>query len=343
MKYWQLLVVSVIVLGGCSTSARAPVSPLTRAAPQSVTKPAAVSGGATYAVQKGDTLYSIALAHDLDYKQLARWNNLAAPDVIEVGQVLRLTPPAGSGVMAGAQTSANGVVPPPAEGGVTVTPLASAPSPQGQAMGRSSGQLQIQPLNQSQTQAGTTSGALPVISTPVVSRLAYSAENWNAVRQGMNAVPPSAASASPSLPATGGGGVSGATMPPSGTAEPGEIQWQWPAQGNVVERFGENGSKGIDIAGTLGSPVVAVAPGKVVYSGTGLRGYGLLIIIRHAGDYLSAYAHNEKAMVKEGQQVQAGQVIALMGDSDAQRVELHFEIRRFGKALDPLKLLPPRS
>ncbi len=342
MKYWQLLVVSMIALGGCSTSARAPVSPLTRAAPQAAAKPAVALGGATYVVQRGDTLYSIALAHDLDYKQLARWNNLASPDLIEVGQVLRLTPPTGAGATAGAQASTNGVVPPAAGGGVTVTPLASAPSPQGQAMSQGQSPSQASGQAQSQAQLGATSGALPVISAPVVNRLAYSAENWNAVRQGMNAVPPPAASVSQSLPATGGG-VSGATTPPSGTAEAGEIQWQWPAQGNVVERFGENGSKGIDIAGTLGSPVVAVAPGKVVYSGTGLRGYGLLIIIRHADDYLSAYAHNEKAMVKEGQQVQAGQVIALMGDSDAQRVELHFEIRRFGKAMDPLKLLPPRS
>ena len=347
MRYWGLLIVSVIALGGCSTAARAPISPLTRAAPP-VAQAAAAPHGATYVVQQGDTLYSIALAHDLDYRQLARWNKLASPGLIEVGQVLRLTPPSGSNAGTVAQ-GANSPAPASAGSGVTVTPLASAPPPQGLAVGQGQAIAQGQTAGQGQTEGqgaaaeNTTPGALPVISSPVVSRLAYSPDNWNAVRQGMGAVPPPAASAAQGAPAAVGAPASGAATAPGGAAQNGPLQWQWPAQGNIVERFGENGSKGIDIAGTSGSPVVAVAPGKVVYSGSGLRGYGLLIIIRHADDYLSAYAHNEKAMVKEGQVVQAGQVIALMGDTDAKRVELHFEIRRFGKALDPMKLLPPRS
>lgn len=333
MKYRWLPVLSIFVLAGCSTSVRAPVSPLTQVAPRAAVKPATMPGGATYVVQKGDTLYSIALAHDLDYKQLAQWNGLASPGMIEVGQVLRLTPPATSAAASRTQGAPANTAPPAPSRGVTVTPLASAPAPQGQAMGQTPGTGPAAP------------GSLPVISAPVLSRLAYSSANWDAVRQGMNAVPPTAAPAPQSAPPASGAGatVTAQATRPSGAPETGAIQWQWPAQGNIVERFGENGSKGIDIAGSMGSPIVAVAPGKVVYSGTGLRGYGLLIIIRHADDYLSAYAHNEKAMVKEGQQVQAGQVIALMGDSDSKHVELHFEIRRFGKALDPLKLLPPRS
>jgi lipoprotein NlpD len=95
--------------------------------------------------------------------------------------------------------------------------------------------------------------------------------------------------------------------------------------------------------GQRNAPVKAVAPGKVVYSGSGLRGYGRLLIVKHAGEYLSAYAHNETILVKEGDTVSAGQKIAQMGDSDADRVKLHFEIRRYGKPLDPLNYLPERS
>lgn len=335
MKSWWLLVVSVIALGGCSTAARAPVSPLTRAVAPPVAKAVAVPNGATYVVQQGDTLYSIALTHDLDYKQLAQWNKLVSPNRIEVGQVLRLTPPAGPSAGAVVQDM-NSSAPAPTASGVTVTPLASMSPPQGQAV------TQGQAAGQGAAAGSAVPGGLPVISSPVVSRMAYSAANWNAVHQGMSVVPPPAASAAQGTPVASAAASSAAAVP-GGSPQSGQIQWQWPAQGDIVERFGEDGSKGIDIAGTPGSPVVAVAPGKVVYSGSGLRGYGLLIIIRHADDYLSAYAHNEKAMVKEGQEVQAGQVIALMGDTDAKRVELHFEIRRFGKALDPMKLLPPRS
>jgi lipoprotein NlpD len=119
--------------------------------------------------------------------------------------------------------------------------------------------------------------------------------------------------------------------------------WLWPAEGVLAGRFGAAGGKGIDIVGTRNAPVKAVAAGKVVYSGSGLRGYGRLLIVKHAGEFLSAYAHNETILVKEGDAVTAGQHIALMGDSDADRVKLHFEIRRYGKPLDPLDYLPERS
>jgi len=116
----------------------------------------------------------------------------------------------------------------------------------------------------------------------------------------------------------------------------------WPAEGKLIGNFGAAGGKGIDIAGTRNTPVVAVAPGKVVYSGVGLRGYGRLLIVKHPGEFLSAYAHNQEMLVKEGDSVTAGQKIALMGDSDADRVKLHFEIRQYGKPLDPLRYLPER-
>ncbi len=123
--------------------------------------------------------------------------------------------------------------------------------------------------------------------------------------------------------------------------EEGELNWAMPTQGKVIAGFSEPAKrKGIDISGTLGQPVVASAAGKVVYSGSGLRGYGKLIIIKHNKTYLSAYAHNDKLLVKEGQAVARGQKIATMGNTDADQVKLHFEVRRLGKPVDPAKFLP---
>ncbi|RMH82523.1 LysM peptidoglycan-binding domain-containing protein [Pseudomonas sp. AOB-7] len=120
--------------------------------------------------------------------------------------------------------------------------------------------------------------------------------------------------------------------------------WAWPTQGTVIGRFSSNGSlnKGIDIAGELGQPVLAASDGSVVYAGSGLRGYGELIIIKHSDTYVSAYGHNRRLLVREGQQVKAGQNIAEMGSTGADRVKLHFEIRRQGKPVDPLQYLPRR-
>ena len=119
------------------------------------------------------------------------------------------------------------------------------------------------------------------------------------------------------------------------------MQWTWPASGKVVAGFAETSMKGIDIGGAAGTPVVASAAGKVVYAGSGLRGYGKLIIIKHNKSYLSAYAHNKEILVKEGQQVTRGQKIAEMGNTDTDQNKLHFEIRRLGKPMDPTKYLPP--
>lgn len=120
--------------------------------------------------------------------------------------------------------------------------------------------------------------------------------------------------------------------------------WAWPAEGPLVGRFSSNGSlnKGIDIGGQLGQPVVAASDGSVVYAGGGLRGYGELIIIKHSDIYVSAYGHNRRLLVREGQQVKAGQTIAEMGSTGTDRVKLHFEIRRQGKPVDPLQYLPSR-
>lgn len=146
---------------------------------------------------------------------------------------------------------------------------------------------------------------------------------------------PKVATAAPSL---------GSPAPPPGsaTAADDQLGWVWPAKGKVIGQFSDSANlKGIDIAGTMGEPVYASAAGKVVYAGSGLRGYGKLIIIKHNATYLSAYAHNSALLVKEGQQVARGQEIAQMGNTDADKVMLHFEIRRYGKPMDPEKFLPP--
>jgi len=132
--------------------------------------------------------------------------------------------------------------------------------------------------------------------------------------------------------------------PPSPPARPApaELAFAWPAQGQTLAGFDEVRNKGVDIAGKAGDPVLAAADGQVVYAGAGLRGYGNLIIIKHNNTYLTAYAHNQKLLVQEDQKVKQGQKIAEMGSSDADRVKLHFEIRRNGKPVDPVKLLPSR-
>ena len=262
--------------------------------PRSATPQIVPSTNGLHAVQRGDTLYAIAFANGLDYRELAIWNELESADRILVGQVLRLTPPSG---------------------GVEIRPLDDDPAPR------------ARPLAEP-----------PVLREPQAVLLPYSEASWaqvSSARPALAVVPmPAPAPASP---------VPAATPAAEPAANLAADSWLWPVDGTLIGRFGAAGGKGIDIAGQRNAPVKAVAPGKVVYSGSGLRGYGRLLIVKHAGEYLSAYAHNETILVKEGETVTAGQRIALMGDSDADRVKLHFEIRRYGKPLDPLNYLPERS
>lgn len=158
--------------------------------------------------------------------------------------------------------------------------------------------------------------------------------------------PPAAAGASP--PAAGATPPVAPVSPPTAaiTGKPapaeGALLWQWPAAGKVLEAFDEARNKGIDIAGNEGDPVVAAADGDVVYVGSALRGYGNLVIVKHNEEFISAYAHNRQVLVKQGQAVKRGQRIAEFGRSDADRTKLHFEIRRQGKPVDPLRYLPAR-
>ena len=169
-----------------------------------------------------------------------------------------------------------------------------------------------------------------VVSTPIVA-----------------VVPAKPASAAASAPASAAAPVPAPTpvvAAASSAAGSGddELGWIWPNQGTVIAGFDEVKNKGLDIAGASGDSVVAAAEGKVVYAGAGLRGYGNLVILKHNNTYLTAYAHNRTLLVKEDQTVKKGQKIAEMGDSDADRVKLHFEVRRQGKPVDPVKYLPAK-
>jgi lipoprotein NlpD len=121
-----------------------------------------------------------------------------------------------------------------------------------------------------------------------------------------------------------------------------DISFIWPSSGSLIAGFDEARNKGFDIGGKAGDPVLAAADGRVVYAGAGLRGYGNLVILKHNNTYLTAYAHNQTLLVKEDQNVRRGQKIAEMGSTDADRVKLHFEIRRQGKPVDPARYLPSR-
>ncbi len=159
---------------------------------------------------------------------------------------------------------------------------------------------------------------------------------------------PGGAAGVASVPPVYGAGSTATTIPPqpaasdSSAAPASNVAFAWPVRGPILGTFDDSANKGVNIGGAAGDPVKAAADGRVVYAGNGLRGYGNLIIIKHDATYLTAYAHNRALMVKEGDAVTKGQKIAEMGNSDSDRVMLHFEVRRQGKPVDPLKYLPPQ-
>jgi lipoprotein NlpD len=181
----------------------------------------------------------------------------------------------------------------------------------------------------------TGSTPTPVAST--TDSTPSSSLKTTVIRRQANGATTSTAVVTPSV----GSKPTPAPMPPAGPAPTG---WGWPSNGILIGKFSSNGSlnKGIDIAGDLGQPVLAASDGTVVYAGSGLRGYGELVIIKHSDTYVSAYGHNRRLLVREGQQVKVGQTIAEMGSTGTDRVKLHFEIRRQGKPVDPLQFLPRR-
>jgi len=290
-RMWAAAMLMVGLLAGCASGPRAPApvedrSPAARTQPPApvveppvVVEPVKPLPGAEnvgkpgyYTVRPGDTLIRIALDSGQNWRDIARWNGIENPNIIEVGQVLRVIPPVGS--------AAEVAVARPVTSGTAVPSTGAAAT---------------------SASAPRAASSAPVASLPPVSP----------------------------------------TPAPAGEEE---VPWAWPTGGaaTVVASFDEQKNKGLDIAGKPGDPVLASADGRVVYAGAGLRGYGNLIILKHNNTYLSAYAHNQALLVKEDQTVRKGQKIAEMGSSDADRVKLHFEIRRQGKPVDPARYLPAR-
>lgn len=214
-----------------------------------------------YRIKRGDTLLRIALDHGQSHRELAEWNNISDPNVIEVGQVIRVEPTKSSKPM--------------------------------------------------------TSRAEVKQEKPLDKKSANTAQS-----EKLNSEKPTQEKSKQDLATDTG------------------IRLSWPSKGEVVERFDEGKNKGIDIAGKSGDPIQSAADGKVVYAGNSLRGYGNLVIVKHDNTYLTAYAHNKALLVKEGDIVKKSQKIAEMGDTDSDRVKLHFELRKNGKPVDPSAYLP---
>ncbi|MEO8306217.1 MAG: peptidoglycan DD-metalloendopeptidase family protein [Betaproteobacteria bacterium] len=337
------LVATLVALAACSTRGRAPIEERSTRAPTPPTatpapapapaRPAAVEPDGrpqTYTVKRGDTLHAIALDQGLDYRDLAAWNNIENANLILVGQVLRVVPPgeASPAVASGVQTMPLRSVP-PVQPGEAASPPSSAPPPMAAAGSRNTETYKTQPK---------------IVKEPYSEVAVRDMQRAGTAAASVAAAPsPEPAPAPAVAPVEPKPETKAAPKPASGAPDDAEkLDWAWPAKGKVVTGFSEvTNLKGIDIAGTAGQPVTASAAGKVVYAGTGLRGYGKLIIVKHNDTYLSAYAHNREILVKEGQQVGKGQKIAEMGNTDADQVKLHFEIRRQGKPVDPLRYLPP--
>jgi len=317
-RAWRVGLLAVtLATAGCASDYQAPIEQkpalpsATRPAPPGAARIAANRAfdrdqptPPSHVVASGDKLLTIAWRYGLDLRDLVRWNQISNPDLIVVGQTLRLRPPA----------------PPPsaiARGPSTMTPL-PATSPATAAAAR--------------TPAPLSKPAPRISMAPMTT----------------TAPTPSSAASSP-RPASGPSDSGAYSDKPAAAdsaanvaANKAGVRWMWPVQGKVSAADAGASTKGIDIRGTRGQAVKAAAGGTVVYSGSGLRGYGELIIVQHNDTFLSAYAHNEARLVQEGRHVDAGETIARMGNSDTTDVMLHFEIRRNGKAVDPLQYLPNR-
>lgn len=320
-------VAGALFLSACGSNAhRAPVyegggakhSVVAEKTPRKFTKQEKDWRPRVHRVQKGETLYSIAFNYGFDYHELAELNGLKDPSVIRAGQTLNLFADS---------TSRPGVV------------VESTSAPR---------KAEPQTTLPAMTQASQPNRPVAMPGKEPTDKPAR-AESASPASGQLTASKPAVSQATPSTVAKAEATGDGQTQknPAAKPEEPytdeadTDLEWAMPTQGKVIADFSESANrKGIDIAGKSGQPIVASAPGKVVYSGSGLRGYGKLVIIKHNNTFLSAYAHNDKVLVKEGQTVTRGQKIAEMGNSDADQVKLHFEIRRFGKPVDPAKFLP---
>lgn len=312
-----VLLVLLALLTGCASRTPAPVDDR-RPSPAAQAKPPAAqvvqvvppAGRAElYVVKRGDTLYSIALEHGADFRELARWNKLDDPSKIRIGQELRVRAP-------------------------------EEPAPVQVGSARVSRDIESRPL-----EPGTGTGAAPASpspaaaeggmkTTPKALRLAYSEQNLAALSRAEGKPEAKPEPVKPAAPAP-----AAVVAAPERAAD--GIDFIWPVKGRVLAGFSEPRSKGLDIEGKLGDPVVVAAPGRVIYVGSGIPGLGKFIVVRHDNGFNTVYAHNRENLVKMDQNLVRGQKIAELGNTDADTPKLHFQIRKLGTPLDPQKYLPP--
>jgi lipoprotein NlpD len=352
---WTPLTLALLLAAGCGTSptqapvddrrpqatARAPAAP----APQAASAPAAPAG--YHVVKRGDTLYSIALEHGASYRDVAQWNQLDDPTKISIGQLLRVTAPeSAGGVQIGAARAAGPLVSRPLDASSGVAPQAAVDG--GTKTSPKALRLPYSDQNLALLRQGEAAGQAVPVAASSTAGSAGAAGTAAAAAGGANAAGANAAGSAAAAANTAAAGASGSTAKPepAKTAsidrdpDAAGLEFTWPAKGALIAGFSEPNSKGLDIGGKPGDPVLAAAAGQVLYTGTGIRGFGKLIVIRHDNGFSSVYAHNRQILVKEGQSVARGQRIAELGDTDADRPKLHFEIRKSGKPVDPMRYLP---
>jgi len=310
--------VLLALLAGCASRTPAPVDD--RRPPSSAkAKPAAVPLAAPsarpdfYVVKRGDTLYSIALEQGADFRELAQWNKLDDAAKIRIGQELRVTAPKEPGA---------------AQVGVARLPR----------------EIEARPLDPGAAGAAGSAAApaeAGMKTSPKALRLAYSEQNLAALSR-----PESRPEAKPVAAIPAPAAAPAPTPAPAAAPAPVErpadaIDFVWPAKGRVIAGFSEPRNKGVDIEARAGDPVVAAAAGRVIYVGSGIPGLGKFIVVRHENGFNTVYAHNRENLVKMDQNLARGQKIAEVGSTDADSPKLHFQIRKLGTPLDPMKYLPP--
>lgn len=359
----SLCLLSAIAVNGCVTNQLAPVEDRDLGSAP-VGPVAAIEGSVDQEVivVRGDTLYGIAFRFGRDYRDVAAYNGITAPYTIYPGQKIRIANAravaAESEERVPATVEIQTLNPAPtatAEPALTVSPVEAAP-----ALSSSEPALTVSPVEAAPPRSGLSATTTP-LQTPNTAESTTSAPTTAAQTSAATATSPVAPPVTPAVPTTAATppAVTGSapTAPPvaattATTAAPpvtasgpvGAGGWRWPTDGRVVTTYaaGDPARKGIDIVGTPGQPVFAANDGTVVYSGVGLIAYGELIIVKHSNELLSAYGHNRKRLVGEGDAVKAGQQIAELGQTNAERPMLHFEIRLRGKPVDPMRYLPKR-
>jgi lipoprotein NlpD len=356
---WIAPGLALLIAAGCGTSptqapvddrrpqgaARAPAAPAAAPAAQAAGAPAATAVPPGYhVVKRGETLYSIAIEYGANYRDVAQWNQLDDPTKISVGQLLRIAAPETPGdVQIGAARASGPLVARSLDASAGTAPQAAVDG--GTKTSPKALRLPYSDQNLALLRQGDASGqALPVAATGAAATSATGGAPANA--PGPAAAAGAATGAGAGAAGAAGAAASAAKPEPAKTAsidrdpDAAGLEFVWPAKGSLLAGFSEPNSKGLDIGGKPGDPVVAAAAGQVLYTGTGIRGFGKLIVIRHDSGFSSVYAHNRQILVKEGQSVARGQRIAELGDTDADRPKLHFEIRKSGKPVDPMRYLP---